>query len=69
MLGVILVFEALALLLLARDMAAAKADLAIVFLVGLMANGLPYGYLFGLVVGTALHYLFVRRTPAFFQFG
>jgi Molybdate transporter of MFS superfamily len=67
MLGVILLFEGLALLLLARDMTASKSDFAVVLLVGLMANGLPYGYVFGLVVGTAIHYLFARFTPRSFQ--
>jgi Molybdate transporter of MFS superfamily len=67
MLGVILLFEGLALLLLARDMTASKQDFAIVLLVGLMASGLPYGYLFGLVVGTAMHYLFARFAPQSFQ--
>ncbi len=42
-LGVLLLFEGLALLL-ARDVAASKTDFPVVLLVGLMANGLPYGY-------------------------
>jgi hypothetical protein len=67
MLGVILLFEGLALLLLARDMTGRTQDFAIVLLVGLMANGLPYGYVFGLVLGTAMHYLFARFTPQSFQ--
>jgi hypothetical protein len=66
-LGVILVFEGLALLLLARDMASSKQDFAIVLLVGLIANGLPYGYVFGLLVGTAIHYLFAKITPQSFK--
>lgn len=66
-LGVILLFEALALLLLARDMVGAKQEFAIMLLVGLMANGLPYGYLIGLVVGTGMHYLFTRVTPEALQ--
>jgi hypothetical protein len=61
-LGVLLLFEGLSLMLLVRDMADAKADLSIVILVGLMANGLPYGYAVGIVIGTALAYL-VRRYP------
>jgi hypothetical protein len=59
-LGVILLFEAVALMRLLRDMADSAADLSIVLLVGLMAVGLPYGYLVGLVIGTVLSYL-VRR--------
>jgi len=52
--GVLLLFEGLALMLLVRDMTASKTDLSIVILVGLIASGLPYGYLIGVVVGTAL---------------
>jgi hypothetical protein len=61
-LGVLLLFEGLSLMLLVRDMADAKADLSIVILVGLIANGLPYGYAIGIVIGTALAYL-ARRHP------
>ncbi len=61
-LGVLLLFEGLALMLLVRDMTAAKIDLSIVILVGLIASGLPYGYLIGLVVGTVLAYV-ARRYP------
>lgn len=56
-LGVMLLFEGLALMLLIRDVAERKRDLAVVVLVGLMASGLPYGYVIGLVVGTTLAYL------------
>jgi hypothetical protein len=56
-LGVILVFEGLALMLLVRDMLSAKGDLTVVLLVGLMAVGLPYGYLIGTVVGVLLAFL------------
>lgn len=59
-LGIILLFEGLALVLLARDMAASRSDLLIVALVGLIAVGLPYGYLIGLVVGVAVSYLVKR---------
>jgi hypothetical protein len=59
-LGVILFFEALGLLVLARDTAEVKADFLIVLLVGLLAVSLPYGYLIALLVGTALVPL-VRR--------
>jgi hypothetical protein len=53
-LGVILLFEGLALLRLIGDTAGAKSDFAIALLVGLSAVTLPYGYVIGLVVGTAL---------------
>jgi xanthine/uracil/vitamin C permease (AzgA family) len=60
-LGVILLFEALALMRLTRDAAAKPADFAIVLLVGLICFGVPYGYVVGLVVGTALAYLLPAR--------
>jgi len=56
-LGVMLAFEGLAMLLLARDIAASRRDLFIAALVGLMCVGLPYGYAVGLIVGTAMVYL------------
>jgi hypothetical protein len=56
-----LLFEALALLLLCRDMATSVADLAVVLVVGLSALALPYGYLVGLLLGLMLHYLFAAR--------
>ena len=56
-LGVLLLFEAIALILLTRDLFESRSDLAIAALVGLMAVGLPYGYLVGLVAGTLLVYL------------
>lgn len=61
-LGVLLLFEGLALMLLVRDMTGSKTDLSIVILVGLIANGLPYGYAVGIVVGSVLSYA-VRRYP------
>ena len=57
MLGVILLFEGLALILLTRDLTASKADFQVAILVGLIASGLPYGFLLGLVVGAILAYL------------
>lgn len=56
-LGVILFFEGLALMRLVRDMAASAFDLTIVLLVGLIAAGLPYGYLIGMLIGAAMVYL------------
>jgi Molybdate transporter of MFS superfamily len=55
-LGVILAFEALALLRLISDVAGDAHALAITLIVGLIAAGLPYGYAIGLVVGCLLHY-------------
>ncbi|HWP82694.1 MAG TPA: putative sulfate/molybdate transporter [Bacteroidota bacterium] len=54
MLGVILLFEALALIWLIRDTAHSRSEFPVTVLVGLLAVGLPYGYIIGLVVGTAL---------------
>lgn len=56
-LGIILLFEGLAMMLLVRDMSSSKADLTVMLLVGLIAVGLPYGYLIGLIVGVAINYL------------
>ena len=66
-LGVILAFEGLVLMRLIRDMAASKADFAVVLLVGLMCVGLPYGYVLGLVVGTAVAYLVNRQLTGLAQ--
>ena len=55
-LGVILLFEAISLALLLRDIAVDRQDLLLALLVGILCVGLPYGYLVGLVVGTTLYY-------------
>jgi hypothetical protein len=85
-LGIILLFEALALITLIRDMApsstgyqpvrtstsstsftsstsssSSTSNFTLVLLVGLIAFALPYGYVIGLVLGTALAYLFQRQ--------
>ena len=57
MLGGILLFEALGLIWLVRDTAQSRAEFPVALLVGLLAVGLPYGYVIGLVVGTALFHL------------
>jgi hypothetical protein len=56
-LGVILFFEAVALMALVRDMVQPITDLLLVIVVGLIAATLPYGYVVALVVGTALAYV------------
>jgi len=53
-LGVLLFFEAAALMAMIRD---SVESLLLVVIVGLIACGLPYGYAVGLVVGTGLYYL------------
>ena len=60
-LGVLLLFEALALMALVRDLGADRPQFVIACLVGLAAVNLPYGYLVGLVVGTIIHRLIERR--------
>lgn len=57
MLGVILLFEGLALIWLVRETSQSRTEFPVAVLVGLLAVGLPYGYMIGLVVGTALFYL------------
>lgn len=61
MLGVILLFEALALMKLVRDSMGEPGDFALVLLVGLICFGVPYGYVIGLVIGTAFAYLLPGR--------
>jgi len=59
-LGVLLLFEALTLAALLRDLSGSRSELLVALLVGLLCAGLPYGYLVGLVVGTAVHYAMRR---------
>ncbi len=59
-LGIILLFEGLALMLLVQDLSSSKSDLSIILLVGLIAVGIPYGYLIGMIVGVAIAYLMKR---------
>lgn len=60
-LGIILLFEAVALIKLVRDMFQSSQDTSIMILVAMLAFGLPYGYVIGLVVGTILAYLARRQ--------
>jgi xanthine/uracil/vitamin C permease (AzgA family) len=55
-LGVILIFESLALMMFIKDIAGEKKDLSIALLVALICMALPNGYVIGLVVGTAMYY-------------
>ncbi len=54
-LGILLLFESLALLVLVRDTAPDRPDFALASLVGLSALLLPYGYVIGMAAGTLLH--------------
>jgi hypothetical protein len=56
-LGVLLLFEAMALIWLVRDTAQSRVEFPIAVVVGLLAVGLPYGYLIGIVVGTVLAHM------------
>ncbi|WP_114750399.1 putative sulfate/molybdate transporter [Pleomorphovibrio marinus] len=59
-LGVILLFESLALMLLIRDVTQDSRGLVIALLVAIIAAGLPFGFLVGIVVGTLLYYLPIK---------
>jgi MFS superfamily sulfate permease-like transporter len=56
-LGVLLLFEALTLLALLRDLAARRGDFLLAVLVGLIASAIPYGYLIGLGAGLVAYHL------------
>jgi MFS superfamily molybdate transporter len=55
-LGVLLFFEAAALMAMIRDQATDARSLTLVVIVGLIAAGVPYGYAIGLVAGTIVSY-------------
>ncbi len=54
MLGVLLLIEGVALLSLLKDLAGDPRELSIALFLGVVAAGLPYGYLVALVLGTVL---------------
>ena len=60
-LGVLLLVEGMRIMLLIRDTVDARAGFSIAVLVGLIAAGLPYGYLVGICVGTLLFYVAKSR--------
>ncbi|GIV15756.1 MAG: hypothetical protein KatS3mg022_1191 [Armatimonadota bacterium] len=55
-LGVVLLFEGLALMVLLRDRMSRPAELWLALLVAMAVVGLPYGYVVGIVGGTLLYY-------------
>lgn len=55
-LGVILFFEGLSLIKLSGDLLGEKKSFFIALLTGVLAAGLPYGYVVGVIVGTLLWY-------------
>jgi hypothetical protein len=56
-LGVLLLFEAITLLGLMRDLAGSASDFLLAAVVGVVASSVPYGYLAGLVVGLICYHL------------
>jgi hypothetical protein len=56
LLGVILLFEGIALILLVKDIITDRKMFFIAVFVAVCANGLPNGYFFGLVIGTIIYY-------------
>lgn len=54
MLGVLLLVEGVAILALLKDLAGAPRDFSLALCLGVIAAGLPYGYVVALVLGTAL---------------
>jgi hypothetical protein len=56
-LGVILFLEGLSLMVLIKDIIDSRRNFMIALITGLMAAGLPYGFLVGMTVGTVIYYL------------
>lgn len=59
-LGVLLLFEALALIVLIKDLLDKPSDLLVASLVGVLSAYAPYGYLVGMLVGTCILFLIKR---------
>jgi len=59
-LGVVLLFESLALMRLIADQASSPRALSIALLVGVVAFSMPQGFVMGLLLGVLLYYLFRR---------
>ncbi|MCU0462744.1 MAG: putative sulfate/molybdate transporter [Bacteroidales bacterium] len=57
LLGVILLLEGIALIILVKDIITDKKMFFIAIVVALCANGIPNGYFIGLIVGTILYYM------------
>lgn len=62
-LGVILLFEAIALMMLVRDTAADPRRFMLALLVGAIAFGVAQGFLVGMFVGAAIYYFWEWRGP------
>ncbi len=61
LLGVILIFEAMALLSLARDLKGHRAEIGIALMVGALCALVPQGFLIGMVVGVVLTWFKDRK--------
>jgi len=66
-LGVILLFEGLWLMIYIKDIIDSKKSFFIALLVALIACGLPYGYLIGMIVGTTLYYISDKKVKSFLK--
>ena len=55
-LGVILLFEGIALIILVKDVITNRKNFFIAVMVGLMACSLPYGYIIGMIFGIFVYY-------------
>ncbi|MEI7596210.1 MAG: putative sulfate/molybdate transporter [Bacteroidota bacterium] len=65
-LGVILLFEGIYLMLFIKDIIDSKKNFFISLLVALIACGLPYGYLIGMIVGTTMNYISDKSIKNYF---
>lgn len=59
-LGVILMFEGLSLMLLVRDLVREQRAFVIALLVGIIAAGLPYGFVISMIIGTVIYYVPIK---------
>lgn len=66
-LGVILLFEGLTLMIFIKDIIDSKKSFFIALLVALIACGLPYGYLIGMIVGTTMYYISDKKIKNYFK--
>ncbi len=66
-LGVILLFEGITLMIFIKDIIDSKKNFFIALLVALIACGLPYGYLIGMIVGTILYYISDKKIKSYFK--
>jgi hypothetical protein len=66
-LGVILLFEGLTLMIFIKDIIDSKKSFFIALIVALIACGLPYGYLIGMVVGTVMYYISDKNIKSYFK--